>query len=139
MDPSRKSVEEVVGAKFSRSAMPNPADHAGSPSRTTATAIPGTLFADMKLETAVSISPRFSVERLFCCEETAEAQARSKASRQTICVRKRFVSASRALAFTGHLQRESIPNQGGSEQHRGRSLLVLRASTPVCRNALTLW
>src|SRR5258705_7008 len=83
MDPSRKSVEEVAGAKVSRSAMPNPADHAGSPSRTTATPIPGTLFADMKLETAFSISARFSVERLFCCEETAEAQARSKASRQT--------------------------------------------------------
>src|SRR5258708_26963976 len=54
MDPSRKSVEDVAGAESSRSAIPNPADHTGSPSNTTAAPIPGTLFADMKLETAFS-------------------------------------------------------------------------------------
>src|SRR5260370_37346854 len=48
MEPRRKSVEEVAGAKFSRSAMPKPEDHTGSPSSTTAAQIPGTLFADSK-------------------------------------------------------------------------------------------
>jgi hypothetical protein len=79
MEPSRKSVAEVAGTKFSRSAMPNPADQAGSPSRTTATPIPGTLFADMKLETTFSTAERFSAEMPFCCAEAAETQATSKA------------------------------------------------------------
>src|SRR5437763_15593999 len=78
MDPSRNSVEEVAGAEFSRSAMPNPADQAGSPSRTTATPIPGTLFADMKLETPFSISARFPVERLFCGADRPGAQGGGK-------------------------------------------------------------
>src|SRR5216684_872103 len=55
MDPRRKSVDEVTGAESSKSAMPNPADHTGSPSSTTAAAIPGTLLADMKLETAAAV------------------------------------------------------------------------------------
>src|SRR5713226_7374468 len=67
MDPNRNSVDEVTGAKSSRSAVPNPADQASSPSRTTATPIPGTLFADMKLETALSIAARFSAEALLLC------------------------------------------------------------------------
>src|SRR5260370_27624935 len=77
IDPSRKSVDDVAGAESSRSAMPNPADHTGSPSSTTAAPIPGTLFADMKLETAFSISRRFSWERVFCWAETVTATARN--------------------------------------------------------------
>jgi len=61
MDPRRKSVEEVTtAAESSKSAMPNPADHTGSPSSTTAAPIPGTLFADMKLETG-----RFNLQSFF--------------------------------------------------------------------------
>src|SRR6267154_6454556 len=62
MEPRRKRVEEVTGAKSSRSAMPKPADQAGWPSRTTATLTPGTLFSDIKLETALSIAARCSAE-----------------------------------------------------------------------------
>src|SRR6266850_4668163 len=101
MDPSRNNVDEVTGAKSSRSAVPNPADHTGSPSRTTAAPIPGTLFADIKLETAFSIAERFSAERLFRCAEATEAQERRKASRQATCVRTRLALANRALVFTG--------------------------------------
>src|SRR2546429_9966093 len=100
MDPSRKSVEEVAGAKSSRSAMPNPADQTGSPCRTTATPIPGTLFADMKLETAFSIASRFPGERLFGSAESDEAQVRNKGIKQTTCAQKGLALASHQLGFT---------------------------------------
>jgi hypothetical protein len=67
IEPSRKSVEDVAGTKFSRSAIPKPADQTSSPSWTTETEIPGTLFAAMKLEAAFSICVRLSAERLLVC------------------------------------------------------------------------
>jgi len=57
IDPSLKSVAEVAGTKFSRSAIPKLCDQTSSPSCTTATEIPGTLFAAMKLEAAFSTPP----------------------------------------------------------------------------------
>src|SRR5439155_16805285 len=67
MEPKRKSVEEVAGEEFSRSAMPKPCDQRGSPSRTTAAESPGMLFADIKLATAFSMRSE---------EHTSELQSR---------------------------------------------------------------
>src|SRR5438045_539634 len=77
-DLKRKSVEEVAGEEFSRSAMPKPCDQRGSPSRTTAAESPGMLFADIKLATAFSMAARFSRGRLFCCAERGEMQRRTE-------------------------------------------------------------
>src|SRR5260370_7860423 len=139
MDPRRKSVEEVAGAKFSRSAMPNPADHTGSPSRTTATPIPGTLFADMKLETAFSISERFSAETLFCCAEAAEKPASKKTSRQRTLDPKSFVPAFRALTITGSSPVASLSQTRDSRNMGTEIRHVLRPSPPNRTNALTRW
>src|SRR6266478_963404 len=128
MEPRRKSVDEVAGEKFSRSAMPNPADQAGSPSRTTATPIPGTLFADMKLETAFSISARFSGGRPFCCAERPAVAARKIIRERKAGMRSVFMS--RATVFTESPRKGSLPQRvsawNGSEGLRS----VVRASTP---------
>src|SRR5438045_6246148 len=73
-DLKRKSVEEVAGEEFSRSAMPKPCDQRGSPSRTTAAESPGMLFADIKLATAFSMAARFSRGRRSE-EHTSELQS----------------------------------------------------------------
>src|SRR5271168_3941962 len=73
----RKSVAEVAGAKFSRSAMPKPADQAGWPLRTTATETPGTLVAAMKSETDWEICDCFSLERV-CAWRLAATKRRRK-------------------------------------------------------------
>src|SRR5712692_6902827 len=65
IEPRRYSVEEVAGAKSSRSDRPKPADQSGWPFCTTATETPGTLLAVMKAETAFSIWARFSLARPF--------------------------------------------------------------------------
>src|ERR1700730_2049894 len=121
IDPSRKSVEDLTGAESSRSAIPNPADHTGSPSNTTAAPIPGALFLDMKVDTAIWICVRFSAERLFCCAEAPVTLPSSKKiSRQRTCDRKRLLLACRALVITEHLPRESIAIRGCPEQRRAR-------------------
>src|SRR5882724_5413110 len=117
MDPSRKSVEEVTGAESSRSAMPKPVDQAGSPSNTTATPIPGTLFSDMKLETAFAICPRFSSERI-CCAETAGQHATNRASRPKRGKRKRIILGAIPGEFTGPPPRGSLPQNGGCLEQR---------------------
>src|SRR6266852_228813 len=131
MDPNRNSVDEVTGAKSSRSAVPNPADQASSPSRTTATPIPGTLFADMKLETALSIAARFSTERLFCCAEAAEAQEKNKASRQTTRVRKRFVLAGCAQVFTDSPPARVYPKAGTPGTAPRKATACTESVTPL--------
>src|SRR5882762_7173283 len=129
MEPRRKSVEEVTGAEFSRSAMPNPVDQASSASRTTATPIPGTVFADMKLETAFSICARFSPERLFCCAEAATAQEKNKASREKICFRIRLALASGAIFFT-------VFPLAGVYRKPGKAGTALRRTT-ACTESVT--
>src|SRR5713226_3701226 len=131
MDPSRKSVEEVTGAGFSKSAMPNPADQASSPSRTTATPIPGTLFADMKLETAFSICARFSAERLFCCAEAAETAPIDKTSRQSTHDRKRLPLASRVVVFTD-APRARVYRKLGTAG-------TVPRKAPACTESVTPW
>src|SRR5271165_5982063 len=75
----RKSVAEVAGTKFSRSAMPKPADQAGWPLRTTATERPGTLAPAMKSETAWEICDCFSLERV-CAWRLAVTKSRRKSA-----------------------------------------------------------
>src|SRR5271155_4661649 len=82
IEPNRNSVEDVAGTKFSRSAMPKPEDQTSSPSCTTATEIPGMLFAPMKLEAAFSICARLSEERLLFCARTG-AEPAKKAIRKS--------------------------------------------------------
>src|SRR5271154_3916255 len=77
----RKSVAEVAGTKFSRSAMPKPADQAGWPLRTTATETPGTLVAAMKSETDWEICDCFSLERVWAWR-FAVTRTRSRRSTQ---------------------------------------------------------
>src|SRR5580700_4612223 len=60
IDANRKSVRDVAGTEFSRSAIPNPADHSYLPSLTTATDAPGKPFAAMNFDTASSICLRWS-------------------------------------------------------------------------------
>lgn len=85
IEPNRKSVKGVAGTKFSRSAIPKPEDQTSSPSWTTATEIPGTLFTAMKLEAAFSICARLLAERLLFCAwsgtEPREKTNRRAASR----------------------------------------------------------
>src|SRR5580704_522083 len=108
IEPSRKSVKEVAGEEFSRSAMPNPADHTGSPSSTTAAPMPGTLLADMKLETAFSISARFSGGRPFCFAETPDAAARQMSSKPRNGNGRQFLLLRHAARFTGSPRRASL-------------------------------
>src|SRR5882762_6399266 len=91
--------------------MPNPADHTGSPSRTTAAPMPGTLFADMKLETAFSISARFCGERLFCWAATPAAATRTRASKPKTGTRREFLFLSGAPFFTGLPRRRVYPKR----------------------------
>src|SRR5216683_2749075 len=131
MDPSRKSVEEVTGAKSSRSAMPKPVLQTGSPSNTTATPIPGTLFSDMKLETAFSICARFSLDRICCSAETAGQHASNKPSRQKRGKRKQFILAAIRGEFTRPPPaRESTPKRGMPGTALREAPRVLRASPP---------
>src|SRR5467141_1696679 len=130
IEPSRKSVEDVAGAESSRSAMPNPEDHAGSPSNTTAAPIPGTLFADMKLETAFSISERFPAKTLFCCAEAAETLLSNKASRQRTRDRKRLVPAGRALVITGSPPGRVYRKPGTPGTARKRASACTESVTP---------
>lgn len=81
IEPKRKSVDEVAGEEFSKSAIPKPSDQVGVPSNTTATESPGTLFADMKLATAFSIASRFSFEIVFCCAASCEAEKKIRKER----------------------------------------------------------
>src|SRR5258705_52369 len=104
-------VEDVAGAEASRSDMPNPADHTGSPSRTTAAPMPGTLVADMKLETAFSIAARFSGERLFCWAATPAAVTRARTSKHRTGTRSDFRFLSRAPFFTGLPRRRVYPKK----------------------------
>jgi len=81
MEPNERALMNLLDTKFFQIRHADPADQAGSPSRTTATPIPGTLFADMKLEQPFRL-PSASQQRCsFCCAEAAEAQATSKARR----------------------------------------------------------
>src|SRR4029077_6597485 len=108
IDPSRKRVEEVAGEEFSRSAMPNPADQTGSPSRTTAAPIPGTLLAEMKLETAFSIAARFSGARSFCCAEAPDAATSETSSKPKIGNGRQFLLLRYAARFTVSPRRASL-------------------------------
>src|SRR6266480_6083090 len=138
MDPSRNNVDGVTGAKSSRSAMPNPADQTGSPSRTAETAIPGTLFADMKLETAFSMASRLPGERLFGSAESDEAQVRNKEIRQTTCVQKRLALASLALVFTGSPPPRVYPKPWTPGTAPGRALVCSESVTPHSRECVDL-
>src|SRR5580704_15378315 len=101
MEPSRKSVEEVAGTKFSRSAIPKPCDQSNSSSPTTATETPGTLFAAMKLEAALSICVRFSEERLllWARREAAAVQKVSKRSAREDPVQNNFGRRANGVGF----------------------------------------
>src|SRR3979490_563763 len=94
IDPSRKSVDDVAGAESSRSDMPNPADHTGSPSSKTAAPMPGTLFPAMKVDTAISMRKRFFGGGVFCGAEAAAASARSAASNRKNEFGNEFVAGS---------------------------------------------
>src|SRR6266480_2246482 len=109
--------------------MPNPADQTGSPSRTTATPIPGTPLADMKLETAFSMASRFPGERLFGSAESDEAQVRNKEIRQTTCVQKSLALASLALLFTGSPPPRVYPKPWTPGTAPGRALVCSESVT----------
>src|SRR5271165_1209215 len=89
----RKRVAEVTGTKFSRSAMPKPADQEGWPLRTTATARPGVLVAAMKSEAAWEIWDCFSLERSWARRPLAVRERTASAMQ----VRRRVRSMSAAL------------------------------------------
>src|SRR6266481_5200646 len=114
IDPSRKSVEDVAGAESSRSDMPNPADHTGSPSRTTAAPMPGTLLADMKLETAFSIAARLSGERLFCWAAALAAATRDRTSKHKNGTRNELAFVSRARCLKGAPRTASLTQRASA-------------------------
>src|SRR5947207_2181591 len=164
MDPSRKSVEEVAGAKSSRSAMPNPA------TSSTLFRLGSRRSKILQIRHAESCGPcGFTFEddghpdpgHAVCRHETRNRffDFGALLSRKTLLLRGDDRSAGEEQGEQANdLRSEAVglgksrtglhgitssaslsQNQGGPEQRRGRSRLVLRASTPVCRNALTLW
>src|SRR6266446_6358048 len=118
--------------------MPNPADHTGSPSRTTAAPMPGTLLADMKLETAFSICTRFSGERVFCWAAAPATVIRVRTSKYKTGTRNECAFVNRARCFKGAPRTASL-TQRASAGNGGVGGVgdVLRASPPIKEKALT--
>ena len=82
-EASSYSVCEVAGTAFSRSALPNPADHSSTPFSTTATETPGVLLAAINREIAASSCARFAGGIFAACANAAALENKKAIARIT--------------------------------------------------------
>ena len=76
---------------------------------------PGTLFPDMKLETAFSMAARFSAVGPFCCAQATDRQERQESNMYRKGRRKRFIDAGFICKFTKSPRAGVYPKTGMPE------------------------